>query len=277
MLEREQFDVAPLPRAVRAVPVARILLRLSTSVNVGDLPRLRRLLAVVRVRPPGRCAATPRGSTAGSRSARAARHFIDRYFPGDYKVIPNGVDIAPLPAGRADRPLAGRHARTSCSSGGSSRARACSTCSRRYRILRKTGCECRLLVVGGGPQEREARRYVATRAAAAASSSSAGSATTRRRQLFRTADVYCLAGDRRRVVRDRPARGDGRGRADRRVATSTATRASSGAVARACSCRRATRRSSPRRSRRLARRRRAARRDGRRRPERAPRSSAGRG
>ncbi len=23
----------------------------------------------------------------------AARHFIDRYFPGDYKVIPNGVDV----------------------------------------------------------------------------------------------------------------------------------------------------------------------------------------
>ena len=24
----------------------------------------------------------------------AARHFIDRFFPGDYKVIPNGVDVA---------------------------------------------------------------------------------------------------------------------------------------------------------------------------------------
>jgi phosphatidylinositol alpha-mannosyltransferase len=22
-----------------------------------------------------------------------ARHFIDRYFPGDYKIIPNGVDV----------------------------------------------------------------------------------------------------------------------------------------------------------------------------------------
>ena len=32
-----------------------------------------------------------------------------------------------------------------------------------YRILRKTGYDCRLLLVGGGPQEREARRYVATR------------------------------------------------------------------------------------------------------------------
>ena len=25
----------------------------------------------------------------------AARHFIERYFPGDYKVIPNGVDLEP--------------------------------------------------------------------------------------------------------------------------------------------------------------------------------------
>jgi len=32
-----------------------------------------------------------------------------------------------------------------------------------YRLLRKTGCDCRLLVVGSGPQEREARRYVAIR------------------------------------------------------------------------------------------------------------------
>ena len=32
-----------------------------------------------------------------------------------------------------------------------------------YRILRQTGCQCRLLVVGGGPQEREARRYIMAR------------------------------------------------------------------------------------------------------------------
>ena len=40
----------------------------------------------------------------------AARHFIDRFFPGDYKVIPNGVDIAPLRERRPDRALAGRDA-----------------------------------------------------------------------------------------------------------------------------------------------------------------------
>ena len=40
----------------------------------------------------------------------AAKHFIDRYFPGEYKVIPNGVDVAKLPAGRPARPLDGRHA-----------------------------------------------------------------------------------------------------------------------------------------------------------------------
>ena len=48
-----------------------------------------------------------------------------------------------------------------------------------HRILRKTGCDCRLLVVGSGPQEREARRYVATRGLRASSSSGA-SATPRR-------------------------------------------------------------------------------------------------
>nr|MBA2275306.1 glycosyltransferase family 4 protein [Chloroflexota bacterium] len=32
-----------------------------------------------------------------------------------------------------------------------------------YRLLRKEGFDCRLLLVGSGPQEREAQRYVATR------------------------------------------------------------------------------------------------------------------
>ncbi|MBA3307637.1 MAG: glycosyltransferase family 4 protein, partial [Chloroflexi bacterium] len=32
-----------------------------------------------------------------------------------------------------------------------------------YRVLRKEGFDCRLLLVGSGPQQREAQRYVATR------------------------------------------------------------------------------------------------------------------
>ena len=82
----------PLPRAVRAVPVARHPARVEEREH-RDLPRLRRLVAGLRVRQPGDARATRTGCTAGSRSRAAARHFIDRYFPGDYKVIPNGVDV----------------------------------------------------------------------------------------------------------------------------------------------------------------------------------------
>ena len=59
----------PLPRAVRAVPVARPPARVAERER-RDVPRLRRLVAGVRVRQPGRCAATRRGSTGASRSAR---------------------------------------------------------------------------------------------------------------------------------------------------------------------------------------------------------------
>jgi phosphatidylinositol alpha-mannosyltransferase len=58
-----------------------------------------------------------------------------------------------------------------------------------YRILRKTGCDCRLLMVGGGPQEREARRYVATRRLRGVEFLGRVS-DDERDQLFRTADVY---------------------------------------------------------------------------------------
>jgi phosphatidylinositol alpha-mannosyltransferase len=58
-----------------------------------------------------------------------------------------------------------------------------------YRILRKTGCDCRLLVVGSGPQEREAHRYVLTRRLRGVEF--LGRVSDREKaQLFKTADVY---------------------------------------------------------------------------------------
>ena len=92
----------------------------------------------------------------------AARHFIDRFFPGDYKVIPNGVDVArfrdavPIARwqdGTSNILFVGRH----------EPRKGLLDLLKAHRILRKTGCNCRLLVVGTGPQEREARRYVLTR------------------------------------------------------------------------------------------------------------------
>jgi phosphatidylinositol alpha-mannosyltransferase len=92
----------------------------------------------------------------------AARHFADRYLPGDYKVIPNGVDLrlfdqaVPIGRWKDGRPNILFVGRLEPRKGLLPLLKA-------FRVLRKSGCDCRLLVVGSGPQEREARRYVMTR------------------------------------------------------------------------------------------------------------------
>jgi phosphatidylinositol alpha-mannosyltransferase len=186
VLEREQFDVLHYHEPF--VPfLSPIVLRLSTSVNVATFHAYggwspayefgKRFMGGYAKRLHGRIAVSA-----------AARHFIDRYFPGDYKVIPNGVDIA-----RFDRavPLArwqdgtrnllfvGRH----------EPRKGLLDLLKAYRILRKTGCQCRLLVVGSGPQEREARRYVLTRRLGGVEFLGRVS-DDELAQLFKTADVY---------------------------------------------------------------------------------------
>ena len=204
----------PPPRAVRAVPVAVPAARIEEREH-RDVPRLCRLLAVVRARQPGHegHAARLHGRIAVS---AAARHFIDRFFPGDYKVIPNGVDI-PRFAGRGARSRAGRTARpTCCSSAGTSRARACSTCSRRTGSCAgpATSSACSSSAAG----RRSARRAATWRPAASRRVDFLGPGQRRREgPALPDGRHLLLAGDRRRVVRHRAARGDGRRRADRRL------------------------------------------------------------
>jgi phosphatidylinositol alpha-mannosyltransferase len=186
MLERERFDLLHFHEPF--VPfLSLFLLRESTSVNIatfhayaGFSPSYefgKRFLGGYAERLHGRIAVSA-----------AARHFIDRYFPGDYKLIPNGVDLA-----RFDRavPIArwqdgtrnllfvGRH----------EPRKGLLDALKAYRLLRKTGCDCRLLVVGSGPQEKEARRYVATRRLSGVEF--LGRVTdAQKAQLFKNAAVY---------------------------------------------------------------------------------------
>ena len=186
VLEREQFDVLHFHEPF--VPfLSPIVLRLSTSVNVATFHAYggwspayefgRRFMAGYAARLHGRIAVSA-----------AARHFIDRYFPGDYKVIPNGVDvdrfrravpIARWQDGTRNVLFVGRH----------EPRKGLLDLLKAYRILRKTGCQCRLLVVGSGPQEREARRYVMTRRLGGVEFLGRVS-DDEKAQLFRTADVY---------------------------------------------------------------------------------------
>ncbi len=160
VLERERFDLLHFHEPF--VPfLSLIVLRLSTSVNVATFH------AYGGFSPAYELGSKIMGSYAQRLHGRiavsaAARHFIDRFFPGDYKVIPNGVDlvrfaravpIARWQDGTRNILFVGRF----------ESRKGLLDLLKAYRILRKTGCDCRLLVVGGGPQDREMRRYLATR------------------------------------------------------------------------------------------------------------------
>jgi phosphatidylinositol alpha-mannosyltransferase len=186
MLEREQFDLLHFHEPF--VPfLSPIILRLSQSVNVatfhaygGFSPSYEfgsRVMRGEAARLHGRIAVSG-----------AAKHFIERYFPGEYKVIPNGVDVdrfrraVPLARwqdGHQNILFVGRF----------EPRKGLLELLKAYRILRKTGCDCRLLVVGSGPLGKEARRYVATRRLRGVEF--LGRVTDEEKaQLYRTADVY---------------------------------------------------------------------------------------
>ncbi len=242
VLEREQFDLLHFHEPF--VPfLSLVLLRESKSVNVatfhayaGFSPAYEfgsKILGGYAERLHGRIAVSA-----------AARHFIDRYFPGDYKVIPNGVDVdrfrraVPIARWQDGTPNILFVGRLEPRKGLLDLLKA-------YRHpaqdrLRVPAAARRLGAAGarGAALRRDPP-------AAAASSSSAASATTRRRSC----SPPPTSTSRRPPAANRsgsccsrrwpPARRSS-------AATSTATRASSARDARPCSCRRATRRRSRR-------------------------------
>jgi phosphatidylinositol alpha-mannosyltransferase len=187
VLDRERFDLLHFHEPF--VPfLSLVVLRQSTSVNIATFHAY-----------GGWSAAYELGSKVMSSYAErlhgriavsaAARHFIDRYFPGDYKVIPNGVDI-----GRLSRavPIARWQdgTRNILFVGRFESRKGLLDLLKAYRLLRRTGCNCRLLVIGGGPQEREARRYIMARGMGGVEFLGRVS-DAERDSLFKTADVYC--------------------------------------------------------------------------------------
>jgi phosphatidylinositol alpha-mannosyltransferase len=160
MLDRERFDLLHFHEPF--VPfLSWQLLRFSTSVNIATFHAYSGFSFAYDFwkRPLARFAHRLHGRIAVS---AAARHFIERYFPGDYKVIPNGVDLREFQGvppfarwrdGTANILYVGRF----------ENRKGVMYLLRAYRQLRRDGLDCRLLLVGTGPQEREVRRYIATR------------------------------------------------------------------------------------------------------------------
>jgi phosphatidylinositol alpha-mannosyltransferase len=186
VLARERFDLLHFHEPF--VPfLSLVVLHQSTSVNVatfhayaGFSPAMevgKRTLQSYASRLHGRIAVSA-----------AARHFVDRFFPGDYKVIPNGVDVGRF---RRAVPIARWQDGTPnlLFVGRLEDRKGLPNLLKAFRLMRKNGIECRLLVVGSGPQEREARRYVMTRGLQNVEFLGRVS-DDEKAQLFRTADVF---------------------------------------------------------------------------------------
>jgi phosphatidylinositol alpha-mannosyltransferase len=186
VLEDERFDLLHFHEPF--VPfLSLIVLRQSTSVNIatfhayaGFSPAMefgKRVLPGYARRLHGRIAVSA-----------AARHFADRFFPGDYKVIPNGVDL-----GRYRRAVALARWQDGIPNilfvGRLEDRKGLPFLLKAFRLIRKGGTEARLLVVGSGPQEREDRRYVMTRGLQNVQFLGRVSDDDKA-QLFRTADVF---------------------------------------------------------------------------------------
>ncbi|MGD0861821.1 MAG: glycosyltransferase family 4 protein [Candidatus Limnocylindrales bacterium] len=186
VLARERFDLLHYHEPF--VPfLSLIVLRQSTSVNVatfhayaGFSPAMelgKRMLPGYASRLHGRIAVSA-----------AARHFVDRFFPGDYKVIPNGVNLVrfqravPIARWQDGVPNVLFVGRLEDRKGLPHLLKA-------FRLIRKSGLEARLLIVGSGPQEREARRYVLTRGLQNVEFLGRVS-DDEKAQLFKTADVF---------------------------------------------------------------------------------------
>jgi phosphatidylinositol alpha-mannosyltransferase len=187
VLDRERFGVLHFHEPF--VPfLSLVVLGLSNSVNVATFHAFGGFSPAYQV--GSRLMRPSVGRIHGRIAVSAvARHFVERFFPGDYKVIPNGVDI-----GRFERavPIARWQDGTKniLFVGRFEARKGLLDLLKAYRILRKTGCECRLLVVGGGPQDKEARRYLATRKLGGVEFLGRVS-DDERDALFKTADVYC--------------------------------------------------------------------------------------
>ena len=186
ILERERFDVLHYHEPF--VPfLSLVTLTLSTSVNVGTFHAFgglsisyefgKRMLGHYAGKLHGRIAVSP-----------AARHFISRYFPGEYKIVPNGVE-----PGRYQRAVPMARYRDGIPNilfvGRMEPRKGLIYLLRAFRKLQRDGVRARLLLVGTGPGEREARRYVLTRQLDDVEFLGRVS-EAQKAQLFKTADIY---------------------------------------------------------------------------------------
>ena len=160
LLAEHKFDILHFHEPF--VPfLSLVVLRESDTVNVATFHAFGGFSPSYWVgkRFAGHLAAKLHGRIAVS---GAARHFISRYFPGDYEIIPNGVDLdrfadaepfEELRDGTINILFVGRF----------EERKGLIHLLRAYHRLRKRHIDARLLVIGTGPRAREYRRFIGLR------------------------------------------------------------------------------------------------------------------
>ena len=119
----------------------------------------------------------------------AARHFISRYFPGDYEIIPNGVDVdffasaKPFPEYRDGKTNILFVGRVEPRKGAMYLLRA-------YAQLKRRNPDARLIVVGRGPELNDLRTYVHEKNVTDVLFAGRASEIDKAR-FYKTADIFC--------------------------------------------------------------------------------------
>jgi phosphatidylinositol alpha-mannosyltransferase len=119
----------------------------------------------------------------------AARHFISRYFPGDYRIIPNGVDVdfyanaKPFPEYRDGKTNILFVGRIEPRKGALYLARA-------YAKLKQRYPETRLIICGRGPELSDVREFIHEEGVGDVLFAGRVSEIDKAR-FYKTADIYC--------------------------------------------------------------------------------------
>ena len=160
VLERRRFDILHFHEPL--VPfLSPTMLDASETVNIGTFHAFggfspsywigRRFAGWLADKLDGRIAVSG-----------AAMHFINRYFPGDYRIIPNGVDLERFTSAQPYEEL--RDGTLNLLFVGRFEERkGLIHLLKAYHRLRKRKVDARLLVIGDGPKRREYRRFVGLR------------------------------------------------------------------------------------------------------------------
>jgi phosphatidylinositol alpha-mannosyltransferase len=119
----------------------------------------------------------------------AARHFTSRYFPGEYRIIPNGVDLERFQLAEPYEELRDG-ALNILFVGRLEERKGLIHLLKAYHRLRKRRVDARLLVIGDGPKRREYKRFVGLRGIRDVEFLGRVSDEEKVR-YFASADIYC--------------------------------------------------------------------------------------